>query len=371
MEPSIESISPNNNNNTLEFTLNNVNVSIANSLRRIILSHIPVYVMRTSPYEKNDADIIKNTTRFNNEILKQRLSCIPLHINDSKFPYETFEIEINKKNTSGNIEYITTEDFKVKNILNNEYITKEDKDKIFPPNKYTKNYIDFARLRPAISDEIPGEELKLTCKISKSNAGEDGMFNAVSTCSYSNTMDDSKAQAEWNKLEKSYASEHDDVEIKRLYENYMLLNAKRHFIPNSFDFIIESIGIYDNYKLVLLGCDELIKKFTFVVKQIDDDSIEINQSPNTNDNSFDIKLENEDYTIGKVIEYILYTKYYEDSKNKKIDYCGFIKQHPHDSYSIIRIIYENDVNDTFVKNDLKISCLTAIEIYNKIKSLFI
>ncbi len=370
MEPSLQNISPN-NNNSLEFTLNNVNVSIANSLRRIILSHIPVYVMRTSPYEKNDANIIKNTTRFNNEVLKQRLSCIPLHINDSKFPYETFEIEINKKNTSGNIEYITTEDFKVKNILNNEYITKEDKDKIFPPNKYTKNYIDFARLRPAISDEIPGEELKLTCKISKSNAHEDGMFNAVSTCSYSNTVDDSKAQSEWNKLEKSYASEYNDEEIKKLYDNFMLLNAKRYFIPDSFDFIIESIGIYDNYKLVLLGCDELIKKFTFVIKQIDDDTIEINQSPNTNENSFDIILENEDYTIGKVIEYILYTKYYEDNKNKKINYCGFIKKHPHDSYSIIRIIYENDVNDTFVKNDLKICCLTAIEIYNKIKSLFI
>ena len=105
MEPSIESISPNNNNNTLEFTLNNVNVSIANSLRRIILSHIPVYVMRTSPYEKNDANIIKNTTRFNNEVLKQRLSCIPLHINDSKFPYETFEIEVDAESLGGFLSY--------------------------------------------------------------------------------------------------------------------------------------------------------------------------------------------------------------------------------------------------------------------------
>ena len=69
-------------------------------------------------FKPNSLGISKsNIDYFNNEILKQRLSCIPLHINDSKFPYETFEIEINKKNTSGNIEYITTEDFKVKNIL--------------------------------------------------------------------------------------------------------------------------------------------------------------------------------------------------------------------------------------------------------------
>ena len=296
------------------------------------------------------------------------LSCIPLHINDSKFPYETFEIEINKNNTSSNIEYITTEDFKVKNILNNEYITKEDKDKIFPPNKYTKNYIDFARLRPAISDEIPGEELALTCKISKSNASEDGMFNAVSTCSYSNTMDNSKAQTEWNKLEKSYASEHDDVEIKRLYENYMLLNAKRHFIPNSFDFIIESIGIYDNYKLVLLGCEELIKKFKFDLKKFDDDSIEISQSPNTNDNSFDIILENEDYTIGKIIEYLLYTKFYEKGI---LTYCGFKKMHPHDSESIIRVAYKDAIDVSSIKGHLTECIIEAQSIYEKIKKKFI
>jgi hypothetical protein len=33
---------------------------------------------------KNRSTILTNTTRLNNEILKQRLSCIPIHITDLK-----------------------------------------------------------------------------------------------------------------------------------------------------------------------------------------------------------------------------------------------------------------------------------------------
>ena len=67
------------NKSTLSFTLSNCYVSFANALRRIILSEIPTIVIRSTPYERNDVTIHINTTRLNNEILKQRLSCIPIH----------------------------------------------------------------------------------------------------------------------------------------------------------------------------------------------------------------------------------------------------------------------------------------------------
>ena len=65
----------------MTFTIENANVSIANALRRTILSDINCVVMDTS-LEKKDIKIFKNTTRFNNEILKQRLGSIPIHIKD-------------------------------------------------------------------------------------------------------------------------------------------------------------------------------------------------------------------------------------------------------------------------------------------------
>ena len=78
MNPHIENKS--NKDDMMSFTLSGVNVSIANALRRTILSDIQTVVFKTSPYEECKANIITNTSRLNNEILKQRLSCIPIHI---------------------------------------------------------------------------------------------------------------------------------------------------------------------------------------------------------------------------------------------------------------------------------------------------
>ena len=84
MNPIVEQFSE--KANELTFTISGINVSLANAIRRTILSDIDIVVFRTSPYEKNDANIIINTSRLNNEIIKQRLSCIPICIDDIDFP---------------------------------------------------------------------------------------------------------------------------------------------------------------------------------------------------------------------------------------------------------------------------------------------
>ena len=69
----------NNNERSLTFTLENCDVSIANSIRRVVVSEINQYVFRTFPHSENRADFTVNTTRLHNEILKQRLGCVPIH----------------------------------------------------------------------------------------------------------------------------------------------------------------------------------------------------------------------------------------------------------------------------------------------------
>jgi len=89
--------------NTLTFTLSGVDVCFANAIRRTILSDIPTVVFKTMPYEENKAIILENTTRLNNEILKQRLSCIPIHITDLQIPLNNYLLEINEENIKDNI----------------------------------------------------------------------------------------------------------------------------------------------------------------------------------------------------------------------------------------------------------------------------
>ena len=64
----------------LTFQMDKTHVSLANALRRVILSEINTVVIRGFPHEQNNINIIKNTSRFNNEVLKHRLINIPIHI---------------------------------------------------------------------------------------------------------------------------------------------------------------------------------------------------------------------------------------------------------------------------------------------------
>ena len=129
MDPRIENVSED-NNDTLTFTLSGVNVSIANAIRRTILSNINTVIFRTAPYEENKANIMVNTSRLNNEILKQRLSCIPIHITDLEMPLQNYIMEVNVENLTDTIVFVTTKDFKVKNLTTNEYLSEKDTRKI-------------------------------------------------------------------------------------------------------------------------------------------------------------------------------------------------------------------------------------------------
>ena len=193
-------------NPKLHFTLTDIDTSVANAIRRTILSDIPVVCIRTENSEINQCKIESNHTRFHNELIKQRLSCIPIHVNDPEF-VKKHQLEVEMQNTTDSMLYVTTEHFKIKDINNEKYLDKDETRKIFPPNEKTQMYIDFVRLRPSIGPSIPGEQIKLTAQFSVSTAKENGMFNVVSICSYHNTVDDVKAGEHWDALQKKYESE--------------------------------------------------------------------------------------------------------------------------------------------------------------------
>jgi hypothetical protein len=348
------------------FTLSGVNVSIANALRRTMLSDIPIIIFRTSPYDKNKANIISNTSRLNNEIIKQRLSCIPIHIKDvMNFPYKNYIVEVNVENNTDTLMFVTTENFVIKDKNTDQAVSKDMIREIFPANDYTGDFIDFVRLRPKVSEELTGEKLHLTCEFDIGSASEDGMFNVVSTCSYGFTVDTVYQDAELAKKKQLWKDEgKSEEEIQFEADNWKLLDGLRITKKDSFDFIIQSVGIYDNIEIAVLGCEILISKLNEFDTLIEKDELKIESSVNTMSNCFDITLENEDYTIGKVLEYFLYTKFYEP---KILTFCGFKKMHPHDSDSLIRLAYLEPVEKATIKGHLKECIADSIQIFGKIK----
>jgi DNA-directed RNA polymerase subunit L len=368
MNPHLE-LNDKQNDNSFTFTLSGVNVSLANALRRTIISDIPTVVFRTTPNEKNKCNIITNTSRLNNEIIKQRLSCIPVHIkNIEEFPLKNYILEVNVENNTDTILFVTTEDFVVKDLTTGQPLSKDKIREIFPADDMTGYYIDFVRLRPRLSQEIPGEKLHLTCEFDIGNAKEDGMFNTVSTGTYGFTEDLSAQDAEMVKKIQTWKDEgKTEKEINFETSNWKLLDAKRIFKKDSYDFIIQTVGVYSNNEIADFACKILISKLDELDSIIEKDELEIRNSENTMENCFDVILENEDYTIGKMLEYFLYAKFYETNF---LTYCGFKKMHPHDHYSIIRLAYKDPVEKSTIKGNLKECIYEAILVYSKIKKDF-
>ena len=91
------------------------------------------------------------------------------------------------------------------------------------------------------------------------------------------------------------------------------------------------------------------------------------KSENTIKNSYDITLKNEDYTLGKVLEFILHEEHY---KNDVLTFCGFKKFHPHDDDSIIRIAFTENQDMMFIYDTLISVCSLASDVYSKIKTNF-
>ena len=219
-----------------------------------------------------------------------------------------------------------------------EDLTREEVKKIFPP--YTPStgsefYIDFVRLRPHLSETIPGEKIQLTCTFALGCAREDGAFNVTGTCSYGGTPDRAKIETELAKCviawQEQY-SEENSTEMEKRKNNWRLLEAKRHVIEDSFDFVIETLGMYTNKRIMQIACIVIIEKLDKLDKELTDGRIAIKKSDNLLPNCFDITLENEDYTLGNILNYELYQFYGEI-----FDYVGFKKMHPHDTNSILKL----------------------------------
>ena len=78
-------------NNETTFSLTNINNSLANALRRIIISEFQTVGFR---YHESSTDIkiLTNNTKFHNEYIAHRISMIPLHgVEPSNFEIEKYK----------------------------------------------------------------------------------------------------------------------------------------------------------------------------------------------------------------------------------------------------------------------------------------
>ena len=356
----------------LEFTMQNVDVSVANGIRRTILSDIEIPVMKGFPHAESNIQIQKNTSRMNNEILKSRLGCIPIFFQHlPREQIENLQVVLKGKNNGSKIIYLTTESIRVKNHKTNTFLDDATVKKMFPPCPNTDMYIDILRLHPSIlnydvdpnsvsgdnSTVSDGEEVDLTANLVFGTSAETAMFNVTSTCAYAYSPDATKLAEAW-KFEQEKNKDTD-------YHDWTYINKHKYNIPNSFDFVIETIGQYSNQELIVQACQILKKNLDDAVASLSDGTaVRIKPSSQIEKNTYDITIK-DTYTLGKLFERELFRIYYRP-ENTILTFCGFLKNHPNDTTSTLRLTFAESKEQDFIVECFRTAAANLSQTLDKI-----
>lgn len=373
---------------TLTFNIKGVDVCVVNSIRRTILASIPTLVFKSIPGDDN-IHITKNTTKFNNEYIKQRISCIPI-MNDDETSYEnyknTYKVILRAKNEDLEPLYVTTNDFVIVNKETDKPESEELKNKLFPADPVTGGHSIICVLYPSYNTNESCEEIEMEINFDVGNPGESSCWNIVQTCAYEYLRNETKIEEMASKIE-------DELEKN----DFKILEGQKIVYPNEYKMQVQSLGeelgTFTNVTMVHKACDYIIYKLGLVLgylkktnnqEHISKDEMLANATNGTSskeqleeyenmycsifteeDNFFVFKLKEDDFTIGKIIEKYLFKNYEKD-----LAFIGFKKEHPTKKEAFIYIKFHKKGQGTNLNIYLSETVKELISIYENIQKYF-
>lgn len=262
----------------MNFKVSGINLSIANALRRTVLADIQSICLE-------NINILMNDSCLNDEVLKQRISYIPVKILPED-EYKNFEISIDIQNNSDYEMLVTTENIKVFDKRNKENI---DSSTLFPPDE-TGNYIEIVKLKP-ISNKC-AEKIKLSCTLEITSYEKNSVNSVVCTSVFSRCVDYDnllKIYKEKYNIPDSILIQEDESVLKRKlnYEDY-----QDYIIAEDFEFEFESIGSISNSYIIKKALSILINRLV---------DLSDNITLRTFGTNIDINILENTYTIGNML----------------------------------------------------------------------
>ena len=350
------------NKRTLHFQLVDSHVSYANTLRRIILSEVPSVGFRAEILKDgstSDVQIRKNTTAMSNEMIAHRIGLIPVFADPNSWTLNKYEFTLDVENTTDALLDVKVSDIEVYEKTTDEPI-KIPNTQFFHPDPITHDTCLIAVLKPKIGKANP-EALSFKATATVGIGKENVRFSPVSQCSYCYTRDENpekikKIFIQWldNHKKIDYVSLDNDSERKKLLEKeFDTIEAARCYTvnekgePNSFDFVIESIGVFDPMDIVIEAL-KVIETNCFVYAAVDKGDLPDNmkiQPTKKEARGFYIYFQNEGHTIGNLFSTWLDENYVDPHGlvEKYIQYCGYCVPHPLRDEMLMTIIAKDDL----------------------------
>jgi len=317
-------LDPSNNHN---FEIHNVDLSIVNGIRRIILTDIPNIGAIGEKLDKEEptVEVKFNSGALHDEFIIHRIGLIPICMTTDEIEnYEdnSLVLELNVDNNTNKRIDVKSSHFTAS--LNGKELSKEKLIELFPPNKVSNDTILITRLKP-------GENLHLIANIVKRTGRDNASFNPVSLANFSYIQDPVEANKYNNILDKERAyyknNYGDPIKFKFDIEYININMGPKYLIPKALDIIISKLNNLIK-ELVNIQISELVK-----IKKFQD--IE---------ETYEFIIEKEDDTLGNIIQSYVHNKYVRETNtidNIRCKFIGYICPHPLKSIMIIRITLDN------------------------------
>lgn len=354
MSPSLTNINRSSYGKTITFDINDVDVGIVNSIRRVILSEIPNVGISfdTHDADKNDVNFIENTSSLHNEFMGHRLSMLPLHFNEMEIASHEpakYKFVIKVQNTGTETIDVTTEDIVIMDE-HDEMYPLAFHDAIFPKSDITGDPILITRLKPNNYNQAQGEKLHVEFVSRVAIAKEHSRFSPVSTCAFYNKVDDEKAKTA---LDEAIANAPKD-KVVSIEKQFQIHDRFRHFSkneydePNAFCFTIESECRLTPDSLFLKAIDVLTERLTNILEREDKYKVDLIDKDK---NLYGITLLQEDHTTGNLLQVMMYKMYVRDTS--KLQYVGYHLVHPLHSEIVLKIMFSEETTLQDVHSFLK------------------
>ena len=356
---------------TLKFDVANCNTSFVNAIRRSIITDIETISFNTEDYINSDLKIIHNTTSLHNEFILHRMGLIPIY-SDNIVTYnpDNYKFTLKKENNTHNIIDVTTNDIEVLNLETN---ILEDSNKFFPKNQITNDYILIVKLKPNPNGE--GQKIHIEGKSSKGTGKSHIRFSPVSNVLFINKQDPEKVDASFTEyikvLQSNSNTTFNDTEIKKLAKRFQIEKAERLYYvdenndPNVFEFEIETCGVLKPHRILIESLSYLENKLKNLIVELEKalsgtpSTIKIKDSECLM-KSFDIIIENENHTLGNLLQSYI-NKYYKQDNI----FVGYMNPHPLKNEIFFRI-KSDDINS--VKKIIIETSSKLIETFNRLRS---
>jgi DNA-directed RNA polymerase subunit L len=345
----------------LRFQIVNTHVSYVNTLRRVGISEVKSVGFRADILKDgstSDVKIESNTTPMSNEMLAHRIGLIPVHANPSTWDPEKYVFKCDIKNNSLDFLYVKVSDIEVFEKKDSELI-KVPNVQFFHPDPITRDTALIAVLKPKVGSQAL-EQVSFTAKATVGVGRENSRFNPTSQFAYSYTRDEDPDKVneifiEWLDRHKKVNSsdlesdpdrkseferEFNTMEINRCYKK----NEKGE--PYSFDFTIESVGVYSPFDIVkeaIKVCEEKCFAYIGLDKGSLPENIKI-QPTKKEAKGYDIYFQHEDHTLGNLLTTWLDENLLDplSVKPDAIRFCAYCVPHPLRDEMLITILCDNE-----------------------------